>query len=91
MNLANANQNPGRPLGWNQLLEETMQISNRGAFIGLTLCLALVYLSGLLFDYFGIRLYASEADQQRNFNIVLLFGAIFILVGGLLFAKRFSK
>lgn len=56
MNLANANQNPGRPLGWNQLLEETMKISNRGAFIGLTLCLALVYLSGLLFDYFGIRL-----------------------------------
>lgn len=62
-----------------------------GALSGLVVCWALVYLSGMMFDYWGIRLYESEAEQQRNFNVVLLFSAIAFLTGGILATKKFSK
>lgn len=62
-----------------------------GALIGVAVCWALVFLSGLVFEYLGVRLYESEAQQQRNFNVVLLFSAIAFLAGGVVAMKKYSK
>ncbi len=62
-----------------------------GALVGVAVCWALVYLSGMMFEYLGVRLYESEAEQQRNFNVVLLLSAIAFLVGGVLATKKYSK
>lgn len=62
-----------------------------GALVGVVVCWALVYLSGLVFEYMGVRLYESEADQQRNFNLVLLFSAMAFLAGGVFATKKYSK
>jgi len=59
-----------------------------GALIGLILCFALFYTSGIIFENLGIRLYESESEQQRNFNIFLGASLIFALVAGILFAKK---
>ena len=41
-----------------------------------------VYVSGVSFEKMGIALYASEADQQRNFNIVCVAWIVFVVIGG---------
>jgi hypothetical protein len=41
-----------------------------------------VYVCGLVLAELGIRLYHSEADQQRNFNIVVTVSVIAAIVGG---------
>jgi len=61
-----------------------------GAVVGLVACFILIYISGMLFEYLGVQLYDSEADQQRNFNIYLVVSAISSLVVGILFAKKMS-
>ncbi|HEY9100258.1 MAG TPA: hypothetical protein VIN38_15430 [Thiobacillus sp.] len=62
-----------------------------GSLAGAAVCWALVYLSGMLFEYLGIGLYESEAEQQRNFNVVLLLSAVAFLIGGVLATKKYSK
>jgi hypothetical protein len=49
-----------------------------------------VYLSGMLVEYLGWVLYKSEADQQRNFNIVMTLLAVAALFGGWLCVRRFG-
>lgn len=61
-----------------------------GTAVGLAICILLVYLSGIILEYMGIQLYESEADQQRNFNIVLVVAVIASVFGGLFFAKKLS-
>ena len=61
-----------------------------GAVVGLVICFMVVYLSGVVLEYLGIRLYESEADQQRNFNVFLLVSAIASTIGGLLVAKKYA-
>jgi hypothetical protein len=61
-----------------------------GALAGFSLCFAAVYLSGMLVEYLGWVLYKSEADQQRNFNIVMTLLAVAALFGGWLCVRRFG-
>lgn len=58
-----------------------------GAIAGV---LVVFYISGLAFESLGIRLYESEADQQRNFNIFLISSLISFIAGGMLCAKKFA-
>lgn len=62
-----------------------------GFFLGLALCLMLVYALGLVLGQFGIQLYESEADQQRNFNFFVAAGLAFGLMGGIFSLKKFSR
>jgi hypothetical protein len=61
-----------------------------GTIVGLLTCFALLYLSGSIFEYFGLRFYESESDQQRNFNVFLVVSIICSLITGYLFAKKFA-
>ncbi|WP_331344612.1 hypothetical protein [Cellvibrio sp. UBA7661] len=62
-----------------------------GFCVGMSVCLLLMLALGMLLNQFSIQLYASEADQQRNFNLFLIAGFIFGFVGGLFTLKRFSR
>lgn len=62
-----------------------------GAIVGIAVCFAVLYLSGALSEILGIKLYESEADQQRNFNIFLIVSAISMLASGYLFVKKFNR
>jgi hypothetical protein len=53
-----------------------------GAVAGFAATLACAYLFGFVAQAFGLQLYHSEADQQRNFNIVLAIALVFFLLGG---------
>ncbi len=53
-----------------------------GALLSSTIFGLALYLSGLYFESKGIYLYRSEADQQRNFNIVFVLWIGFALIGG---------
>ena len=53
-----------------------------GAIVGCLLLFGAVYLSGVVMQEMGMRLYDSEADQQRNFNIVMSAAAAFSVFGG---------
>ncbi|WP_133510954.1 hypothetical protein [Candidatus Thiosymbion oneisti] len=61
-----------------------------GAIAGVLVCFIVFYISGLAFESLGIRLYESEADQQRNFNIFLISSLISFIAGGMLCAKKFA-
>jgi hypothetical protein len=61
-----------------------------GAFIGIVVCVAALYVSGLILESLGIQLYESESDQQRNFNIFLVLSSISALASGYFFAKKSS-
>jgi len=61
-----------------------------GTITGFVLCFIALYLSGIALEYFSIRLYDSESDQQRNFNIALTLSTILSLISGLFFLKRFT-
>lgn len=61
-----------------------------GAIIGVVVCFLLLYLTGSVFEHFGVRLYESESDQQRNYNLFLVASAIFAIVSGYYFARKFS-
>lgn len=49
---------------------------------------AVVYVVGLTAESWGMRLYDSEADQQRNFNIVVSLWLLLGLVAGVLAARK---
>ena len=51
----------------------------------------LVYLSGMAFSAAGIQLYSSEADQQRNFNVIVIGVITLSLVIGFLGARRAAR
>lgn len=61
-----------------------------GAIVGIVVCFAALYASGLIFESLGIQLYESESDQQRNFNIFLVTSVISALISGYYFTKKFS-
>ena len=61
-----------------------------GAIVGVVVCFLLLYVTGSVLENFGIRLYESESDQQRNFNIFLVASAVSAIVSGYFFAKKFS-
>ncbi len=50
----------------------------------------LVYSIGMALELLEISLYASEADQQRNFNIVMILWFFLALIGGWFFARKFQ-
>jgi Kef-type K+ transport system membrane component KefB len=58
--------------------------------IGFIAAIALVYLSGYFAVEFGIALYESEYDQQRNFNIAIVFTFLFALFSGIIGSKKFT-
>jgi len=62
-----------------------------GFCAGACVCLLLILALGMLLSQFAIQLYASEADQQRNFNLFLIAVLIFGFAGGLFSLKRFSR
>lgn len=62
-----------------------------GAGIGLGAWVALVYLSGMALDVVGINLYASESDQQRNFNVFLVTSTVWGIVGGFLLVRKLAR
>lgn len=59
-----------------------------GAIIGVAVCLLLLYVAGSVLGHFGIQLYKSESDQQRNFNIFLVTIAVSAIISGYYFVKR---
>jgi hypothetical protein len=61
-----------------------------GAVIGAVVCFLLLYVTGSALEYFGIRLYESESDQQRNFNIFLVASAVSAIASGYFFARKFA-
>ena len=61
-----------------------------GVAVGLVACFLTLYLSGTVLEYFGMRMYENESDQQRNFNLFLLVSAVLSLCSGLLFARKFA-
>ena len=59
-----------------------------GALLGLCATAASVYFAGVVIDAFGFTLYQSEADQQRNFNVVVLLVVVFAVLGAWLGYRR---
>jgi len=53
-----------------------------GAILGCLLVAGIVFASGAILQSMDLRLYDSEADQQRNFNIVMTAAAAFCALGG---------
>lgn len=62
-----------------------------GALVAMLACFAIFYLSGVVLDGVGIDLYASEADQQRNFNMFLATSAVCGIVGGFLLLQKLAR
>jgi len=62
-----------------------------GVIIGFFLSLGLIYLSSILIQYFGVQLYSSEMEQQRNFNMFLFFSLSLSLLGGYLAYKKCGR
>ena len=58
-----------------------------GFFVGLVVVFVVFYGLGYILELFGIQLYESEADQQRNFNIYIGFS----ILGGFLSGYYFCK
>lgn len=61
-----------------------------GAIIGFLACFFVIYIAGSIFEYSGIRLYESEFDQQRNFNLFIVASAVSALIGGFYFMRKFA-
>jgi len=61
-----------------------------GGIVGCILFFTFFYMSGFLFEILGIVLYESESDQQRNFNIFIILSAVFSIVGGWFFVRKFA-
>lgn len=59
------------------------------AFIAASLIFfTVVYVVGLTAESWGMRLYDSEADQQRNFNIVMSLWLFLSVVAGVVAARK---
>ena len=61
-----------------------------GFFVGSLIVFSLTYLFGYIVGEMGIRLYDSESDQQRNFNIVFIAWLIISITSGY-FALKMGK
>lgn len=61
-----------------------------GFFVGGLIAFALTHTFGLTMEALDISLYDSESDQQRNFNIFILFLLIVGVLGGY-FATKIGK
>jgi uncharacterized membrane protein YedE/YeeE len=61
-----------------------------GFFVGSLLAFSLTYLFGYIAGEMGIRLYESESDQQRNFNVAFVIWLIISIVFGY-FASKINK
>lgn len=62
-----------------------------GFCVGACVCLLLIFALGMLLNQFSIQLYASEADQQRNFNLFVIATLIIGFICGISTLKRFTR
>ena len=62
-----------------------------GAVLGLLMSGVLLYFSSYIMMLLGVQFFENESDQQRNFNLFLVGGFLFSIVGGYLAVKRFKK
>jgi len=62
-----------------------------GFFVGCVLAFILVYTFGFIMESLSISLYDSESDQQRNFNIYLLFTLFLAVISGYIATKIGNK
>lgn len=58
--------------------------------IGFIVTLGFIYLFGFLASKFGVVLYESEYDQQRNFNIVFVLTFLCSLISGIIGARKYT-
>lgn len=61
-----------------------------GGILGIIVSFLLLYLTGLGLENWGIQLYSSESDQQRNFNIFVVVCLLMSLVSGTVAVKKFT-
>ena len=59
-----------------------------GCLLGVAVAVGVIFLFGLAINSFGVQLYDSEAGQQRNFNLALLFALCCAAVGAWLGYRR---
>jgi len=63
-----------------------------GGFIfGAIIAFFITYVFGYMMEIMQVRLYDSEADQQRNFNIYIAFTIIIAIITGFLATKIGKK
>ena len=62
-----------------------------GFIVGSLIVFSFTYLFGYIVGEMGIRLYESESDQQRNFNIVFVIWLITSITLGYFSTKMRSK
>ena len=62
-----------------------------GFFVGSLIVFSFSYLFGYIVGEMGIRLYESESDQQRNFNIVFVTWLIISTIFGYFSSKIGNK
>ena len=58
-----------------------------GFIIGAIIAFFIVYAFGYVMEAMQVRLYASEADQQRNFNIFIAFTLLVAIACGYITTK----
>ena len=58
--------------------------------LGFTVTLGCIYLFGVLASKFGVVLYESEYDQQRNFNIAFAFTFLCSFISGVVGVKKYA-
>ena len=62
-----------------------------GFVIGSIIIFVVMYGAGSALEYYGVILYESESDQQRNFNIAIFSWLLFSSISGYLSAKLNTK
>jgi len=62
-----------------------------GFIVGCVIAFILVYTFGTIMESMSISLYNSESDQQRNFNIYLLFTLVVAIISGYISTKIGNK
>ncbi len=62
-----------------------------GFFVGSLIVFLFTYLFGYIVGEMGIRLYESESDQQRNFNIVFIVWLTISIIFGYFSSKMGRK
>ena len=62
-----------------------------GFIVGSILAFAILYVFGSIMESLNVPLYNSESDQQRNFNIYLIFTLLLATISGYLATKIGNK
>ena len=57
---------------------------------GAAISIVLLYATGLVLQSMDIQLYASESDQQRNFNIFIVTGLVISMLSGFFTMRKFT-